>query len=152
MVRPLDAARRATIARRIGRGQGQALGGGAVLGSSVWDVQHKFRIVIGPLRLARYLDFLPGGGELARLQAIVRQWVGLEFAWDLKLILARADVPSMRLGQAGGNRAGMLGRSGWLGRYRSPRDADDLRHRRRIRDAAPASQPKPRPHDRSGHA
>jgi len=111
---------------RLSRGQGQALGGGAVLGSSVWDVQHKFRIVIGPLRLARYLDFLPGGTELARLQAIVRQWVGLEFAWDLKLILARAEVPSMRLGKAGGDRAGMLGRSGWLGRYMKPNDAEDL--------------------------
>ena len=89
-------------------------------------MQQKFRIVIGPLRLARYLDFLPGGTELARLQAIVRQWVGIEFAWDLKLILARADVPSMRLGKAGGKRIGMLGRSGWLGRYTKPDDAKDL--------------------------
>ena len=130
---------------RIGRGQGQALGGGAVLGESVWDVQHKFRVVIGPLRLARYLDFLPGGSELGRLQAIVRQWVGLEFAWDLKLILARVDVPSMRLGKAGGGRAGMLGRSGWLGRYAKPHDAEDLvvdvesaMRRRRRRTAATA--------------
>jgi type VI secretion system protein ImpH len=89
----------------------------------VWDVQHKFRIVIGPLRLARYLDFLPGGRDLARLQAMVRQWVGFEFAWDVQLILARADVPRLQLG---GKPAGLLGRSGWLGRYKKPHDAVDL--------------------------
>ena len=121
---------------RLRKGLGQALGRGAVLGASVWDVQHKFRIVIGPLRLARYLDFLPGGSDLARLQAIVRQWVGLEFAWDLRLILARRDVPRLRLGgdggdsgvggAGGGGRSGLLGRSGWLGRYGKPQDAADL--------------------------
>ncbi|KQP35437.1 type VI secretion system baseplate subunit TssG [Pseudorhodoferax sp. Leaf274] len=103
------------------RSAGQQLGRGAVLGSAVWDVQHKFRIVIGPLRAARYHALLPGGRELARLQALVRQWVGLEFQWDLQLILARADVRPMRLA-----RSGELGRSCWLGNYRPSADADDL--------------------------
>ena len=98
------------------------LGQGAVLGAAVWDVQHKFRIVIGPLRLARYHAFLPGGPDLARLQAIVRQWVGLEFEWDVQLILARADVPRLRLATG----AGMLGRTAWLGNRRQPGDASDL--------------------------
>lgn len=102
-------------------GIGQQLGQGAVLGSTVWDVQSKFRIVIGPVREARYHAFLPGGADLARLQAMVRQWVGLEFEWDVKLILARQDVPRMRLG-----RAGELGRSCWLGKFKKPGDADDL--------------------------
>lgn len=100
---------------------GRQLGRGAVLGAAVWDVQHKFRIVIGPLRESRYHAFLPGGTDLARLQAMVRQWVGLEFEWDLQLILARQDVPRLRLG-----RSGELGRSGWLGERRSPHDAADL--------------------------
>ncbi len=89
--------------------------------TSAWDVQHKFRIVIGPLKLARYHAFLPGGSDLAKLQSMVRQWVGLEFEWDLKLILARPDVPSLSLG-----RSGELGRSAWLGRYKRAADADDL--------------------------
>jgi type VI secretion system protein ImpH len=102
---------------------GQGLGQGAVLGASVWDVQHKFRIVIGPLALSSYLAFLPGGADIARLQAIVRQWVGIELDWDLRLILARADVPRLRLG---GSKPGMLGRTAWLGTYRRRADADDL--------------------------
>ena len=111
-----------TRIKSLGRpGIGQQLGQGAVLGGSVWDVQSKFRIVIGPVREARYHGFLPGGSDLARLQAMVRQWVGLEFKWDVKLILARQDVPRMRIG-----RNGELGRSCWLGRFKKTGDADDL--------------------------
>jgi type VI secretion system protein ImpH len=109
---------------RLGTRAGAGLGSGAVLGASVWDVQHRFRIVIGPLSLARYVDFLPGGRDLARLQAIVRQWVGLEFAWDLTLVLSRAEVPPLRLGRPGP--AGRLGRTGWLGRYTRGGDARDM--------------------------
>ena len=109
---------------RLGTRNSQGLGQGAVLGAGVWDVQHKFRVVIGPLTLERYRGFLPGGADLGRLQAIVRQWVGLELAWDLKLVLARAEVPPLQLGRCGA--PGLLGRTSWLGRYQRGRDADDL--------------------------
>ena len=100
---------------------GQCLGRGAALGARIWDVQHKFRVVIGPLTLARYQAFLPGGVDLARLQAMVRQWVGLEFEWDLKLTLARTEVPRLSLG-----RHSALGRSSWLGGMRRAVVAGDL--------------------------
>ena len=120
---PLDRGERTRLRGR----EAQGLGRGAVLGGAVWDVQHKFRIVIGPLRLPAYLAFLPGGPQLARLQAMVRQWVGLEFEWDVQLILAREDVPALRLGDKGsGPRAGAIGRGAWLGRYARARDADAL--------------------------
>jgi type VI secretion system protein ImpH len=106
---------------------GQGLGGGAVMGGSVWDVQHRFRIVVGPLKLKRYAQFLPGGKDLARLLAIVRQWVGIEFAWDLTLLLTRSEVPRLRLGRCDPSTpAGMLGRTCWLGRYVRDEDADDM--------------------------
>ena len=128
---------------RLRRRDSQGLGQGAVLGASAWDVQHKFRVVIGPLRLAKYHAFLPGGRDLARLQAMVRQWVGIEFEWDLKLILAREDVPRLHLG-----RSGELGRSAWLGRYPRTVPADDLvvdveRTLLRRRPAAPAAATSP---------
>ena len=107
---------------------GQAgLGRGAVLGRSVWDVQHKFRIVIGPLRWQRFTTLLPGDAPLDQLQALVRQYVGFEFNWDLRLILQREDVPSWRLGSE--RSVGQLGRTAWLNgsrSYRRERDADDL--------------------------
>lgn len=125
---------------RLGRRGGALLGRSVVLGSSVWDVQHKFRITMGPLRLVQYLRFLPGGGDLARLRALVRHWVGLEFEWDLKLVLARGDVPRCVLGSGRTE----LGHTSWLGHYRRPRDADDLRidvERSRSRRALPNTAP-----------
>ena len=118
---PLDAADCSYLNHHHRHRLAQQLGRGAVLGRSVWDVQHKFRIVIGPLSEARYHAFLPGGSDLAHLQAMVREWLGLEFEWDLQLILRREEVPQLRLG-----RCGELGRSTWLGRYSRRGDADDL--------------------------
>lgn len=117
---PLHADERSRLTRH---GQ-QGLGLGAVLGSRVWDVQHKFRIVIGPLNLARYREFLPGAKGLAALKSLVRQYVGFEFAWDVQLILRRDDVPAWSLGQPGV--AGALGRSSWMNQRQRTRDAADL--------------------------
>jgi type VI secretion system protein ImpH len=125
---------------RLGRQRGSQLGKSMVLGGSVWDVQHKFRIAIGPLRLDRFKRFLPGGPDLARLQALVRSWVGIEFAWDLKLVLMRDEVPSLELGA----RHVTLGQATWLGRYRRAGDADDLCidvERSRAARVAPATLP-----------
>lgn len=83
---------------RLGRRGGATLGHNAVLGGTVWDVQHKFRIRIGPLRLEDYAHFLPGGVHLPRLGALVRHWVGVELAWDVKLVLAADEVPRFALG------------------------------------------------------
>ena len=109
---------------RLTRHGQQALGRGAVLGKQVWDVQHKFRIVIGPLRLAQYREFLPGAKGLAALKSLVRQYVGFEFAWDVRLILHRDDVPAWSLGRS--PVAGALGRSSWMNQKARRRDAADL--------------------------
>lgn len=115
-----------TLARdersRLGQRNGAMLGRSAVLGGSVWDVQHKFRIVLGPLRLERYQRFLPGGKDLKRLQAMVRHWVGFEFDWDVQLILKREEVPRLQMGRA----AMGLGHASWVGRYARSADAGDL--------------------------
>lgn len=113
----LDARERSRL-RRDGR---MALGRGAMLGGAVWDVQHKFRIVVGPLPWARFVAMLPGGGQLEQLQAMVRQYVGFEFEWDMRLILRREDVPAWKLGSAGA--IGRLGRTSWMNR-RGPRPDD----------------------------
>ena len=122
---PLGRAERSRLMR-----DGQsAVGRGAVLGRTVWDVQHKFRIVIGPLHWERFASLLPGGHALAQLKALVRQYVGFEFAWDLRLILRREDVPSWTLQGGRDGRVGRLGRTAWLNGgkgFRRTRDAEDL--------------------------
>ena len=112
---------------RLMRDGQMSLGHGAVLGRTVWDVQHKFRIVIGPVEWARFTSLLPGSEPLDKLQAMVRQYVGFEFNWDLRLILKRDDVPAWQLGSRPG--VGLLGRTSWLNggsAFRRTRDADDL--------------------------
>jgi type VI secretion system protein ImpH len=103
------------------RNAGAQVGVGAVVGARVWDRQHKCRVRIGPLTLARYEDFLPGGEALPRLVALIRQYFCFELDWDMRLALARDEVPQIRLA-----RYGRLGWTTWLGAYRKPADADDL--------------------------
>jgi type VI secretion system protein ImpH len=100
---------------------GATLGSGAVLGNRVWDRQHKFRIHFGPLTLAQYENFLPGGAPLEKLVDWLRLYLCFELDWDLRLILERDEVPRLTLG--GGTR---LGWTTWLGRRRSPTHAEDL--------------------------
>lgn len=98
-----------------------ALGRGLVIGDRVPDVQSRFRIVMGPMDLDQYTGFLPGGRSLTRLVDWVRNYVGFEFDWELQLVLARDEVPGIRLG-----REGQLGWTAWLGARRAATDADDL--------------------------
>jgi type VI secretion system protein ImpH len=59
----------------------------------------------------------------------VRQYVGFEFAWDLRLILRREDVPSWKLEGGRDGRVGRLGRTAWLNgsrTFKRTRDAEDL--------------------------
>lgn len=76
---------------------------------------------MGPLTLAQYEQFLPGGARLRQLVDWVRLYVNLEYAWDVRLRLRRDEVPAARLGA--GQR---LGWTTWLGRRRDENDADDL--------------------------
>jgi type VI secretion system protein ImpH len=102
-------------------GSRSTLGSGVVLGGRVRDAQSRFRIAIGPMDLDRYHDFLPGGRSLVRLVDWVRNYVGFEFDWEVQLVLARDEVPGIRLG-----RAGLLGWTTWLGARPAPTDAGDL--------------------------
>nr|WP_305907351.1 type VI secretion system baseplate subunit TssG [Methylomarinum sp. Ch1-1]MDP4520093.1 type VI secretion system baseplate subunit TssG [Methylomarinum sp. Ch1-1] len=97
------------------------LGVSVVLGSKVWGCQHKFRIVFGPLTLDEYNSLLPAGQRLATLIAIVQNYTGFEFSWDVNLVLKKDQVPMSRLD--GDSR---LGWNSWLGLRSADNDADDL--------------------------
>jgi len=86
---------------------------GAVVGDEVWEPQARARIVIGPLSLTRYLDFLPNGAAYTRLRALTRFFSGDELDFDVQLILERQDVPRCELGREGAN-APQLGWLSWM--------------------------------------
>ncbi|MDC6132788.1 type VI secretion system baseplate subunit TssG, partial [Burkholderia gladioli] len=76
---------------------------------------------IGPLGLAEFNRFLPGGEALRELTAAVKLYAGEEKGWDVQLVLKKEEVPASHLGQAG-----RMGFNTWMGRYAKPADADQV--------------------------
>jgi type VI secretion system protein ImpH len=119
-----------------GAARSSVLGRSAVLGAQVRGCQHRFRLRIGPLDLATFRHWLPGGRALDQLTAAVRGYVGDAQAWDVQLVLRADQVPRMRLG-----RSGRLGLDGWMGqRAWSVADADEVVVHPRIATASPSFQ------------
>jgi type VI secretion system protein ImpH len=107
---------------RLGRSTEVAgLGRTAVIGECVWGTQQRFRLRLGPLDRPQFEHFLPGGAALTQLVATVRSYIGDEKAWDVQLVLARDELPPMRLGLAG-----RLGLTTWLGHRTAAGDADEV--------------------------
>ena len=89
--------------------QPSLLGGHTVLGSRVWNVQDRFRVVLGPLTIQKYLRLIPDGDSFTRLCELVRSYVGPQFDFDIQPILRADQVPSCRLTHA--NDTPRLGRT-----------------------------------------
>ena len=105
--------RSARVSRVVGAADaGARLGHGATAGHKVRDRQSRFRIALGPLTLAQYRAFLPGGPAWFELCDWVHQYTGLDLRWDVQLALARAEIPAPRLGRRG---QVALGVSTWIG-------------------------------------
>ncbi|MBU0754424.1 MAG: type VI secretion system baseplate subunit TssG [Planctomycetes bacterium] len=98
-----------------------ALGATAVLGSRIWDCQQKIRLQVGPMGKENYDRFLPDGGSIRRLVSLVRNYLGYEYSWDLKIILKKEEIPPLKLGVSG-----RLGWTSWLADQPPQKDADDL--------------------------
>jgi type VI secretion system protein ImpH len=118
------------------------LGSTLTAGARIKVYHHRFRILIGPLRLASYERLLPGGASLAKLVPIVRNYIGDELEFELNLILRHDEVPAVRLGISG-----KLGWTGWIGKRQRGVDARDL-----IKTASSASANGGRPPSSAGIA
>jgi type VI secretion system protein ImpH len=97
------------------------LGESCTLGPRVWGAQSRFQVVLGAMTVDRFRRFLPGHPALSQLNAIVRNYVGFEFEYDLRLLVEREEVPGIALGQGA-----RLGWDSWLGAPHRLRDADDV--------------------------
>ena len=97
---------------------------GAFLGDEVWNQQGRFRLRVGPLSLASYLDFLPDGRAMAKLVEWTRLLAGQAMAFDVQLFLRAGDVPYCRLDDEGLD-APRLGEMAWLKTREFVADAGD---------------------------
>lgn len=107
-----------------GASASEELGFGAVVGDAVWNQQSKVRIILGPLSLARYVEFLPDGSDWEPLRAWVRFFSNDEWDFEVKLILERDEVPVCELGalEASGPQLGWVS---WVKSAPFERDPDD---------------------------
>lgn len=106
----------AALQTRLGRAHA-GLGRGATLGPRAFRRQDRIELGIGPLGLAGFERFLPGGDRLARLGAAARRMLGEALDVAVRLRLRSAEIPSARIG------AVRLGRTAWIAPRRD-RDAE----------------------------
>ena len=104
---------------RLGRAHA-GLGQGAVAGARSFTRQARVELRIGPLTLTDYRAFLDTSALRDRLRHGVRHAIGQELEVDIRLVLARDEVPAAKVGSF------QLGQTGWLA-PRHEAEAADLR-------------------------
>ncbi len=115
---------------QLGSPDAAPLGGGAVLGSRVWNIQGKFRVRLGPLSYEQFSEFFPDASPTPHrklfflLSQLVRLYVGPQFDFDVQLVLRRSDVPPTTLG-SDTNAGSRLGWNTWLCTNPPTCDAED---------------------------
>ncbi len=97
------------------------LGLSATIGLRTWQCLHKFRIVAGPLNVQQFESLLPNGKKITAFSDLVKNYIGFDLKWDLKLILKKNEIPTVQLGKYG-----RLGWNSWLSAKNRNDDAQDM--------------------------
>lgn len=99
------------------------LGSSATIGPRSFSRQSRVEIEIGPVGLDDYKSFLPGSAQLDVLKRAIRDLIGELIDVDLRVVLARDEVPPAAIGTA------QLARTAWLAPPEERGDARDMRLR-----------------------
>jgi type VI secretion system protein ImpH len=99
------------------------LGIDSAAGTKVWNCSQKIRVKIGPLNRKQFNDFLPNGDNYAIAQKLIYSYLGMEFNFDLQLILAANQIKLLKLTK---KTAPQLGWNSWLCSKPATEDKDDI--------------------------
>ncbi len=105
-------------------GANSQLGVSTIAGARVWSDQSKFRVRLGPMSLKKFTTFVPIGSAYKPLTEAVRLLVGLEFEFDIQLVLKSDEVPFSVLGRD--QNGPRLGWTSWLKTLDFTRDDDQV--------------------------
>jgi len=76
---------------------GKRLGIDTTQGRYSWQCQYKFRVILGPMNLSEFKKLLPGESLATQVNDTIRNYVGMEFQWDIVLLLKQEKVPKLQL-------------------------------------------------------
>lgn len=75
------------------------LGRSFTIGRRIFSRQHRFRIIIGPLKFDQFILYQPGQKKFRELLTLVRMRAGVSMKFDLALNVDRQSVPLAALGK-----------------------------------------------------
>jgi type VI secretion system protein ImpH len=62
----------------------EQLGVGAIVGDAIWDQQSRVRVRLGPMPLARYRKFLPGGDAYQQAEALIEFFGNRQYDFEIQ--------------------------------------------------------------------
>lgn len=101
------------------------LGVSSIAGTRFWSDQSKFRIRLGPMSLKKFNAFVPLGSAYKPLSEFARLFAGLEFEFDLQLVLKAEEVPFTVL-EGNNDQGPRLGWTSWLKTSEFTKDDDQV--------------------------
>lgn len=112
--------------RSVLGGSGAVLGVSALAGERIWQRDLRIRLWIGPLDRKAFGDFLPGGERAQALEKMLTMLGGMTLEYEVRLLLAKAEVTGSVLGDASGDGGGArLGWNAFLCTQPASQDRDD---------------------------
>jgi type VI secretion system protein ImpH len=102
----------------------EKLGFGTMIGDEIWDQSGKVTVRLGPMPFRQYREFLPGAQACRELASWLKFYGNRELTFVVQLMLDRAEVPGLHLGESGPS-AGRLGLVSWIKNRDFERDPDE---------------------------